>query len=292
MININLNEKYLIVADLDGTLVNQKAELSPLTIKVVKYLTRKGHIFIPITGRPPEGSYKLYKQLNLQHLMVNFNGSYIWYPNHENVFKTIELSFNYHVVHDLLKSSKINRYVENFIIETSNGRFMKFISKNARERAAIFRRFHVSNKNEITIANRDLSNIKSDVHSFLIQIKNDRYINDLMREIRYLNDTLYTRVWIEKVFGTVVEINSRYATKGSALLYLSSYYGINLEHCISFGDGDNDAEMLKKSGLSFAMSNATMTAKLNSRHITKYSYDQDGVAKELIRLFKIRIGDL
>ena len=69
--------RYLIISDLDGTLLNNNVELDPLTIKVVKELVSRGHVFAIVTGRPPHGALDIYKKLGLKHLMINFNGSFI-----------------------------------------------------------------------------------------------------------------------------------------------------------------------------------------------------------------------
>ena len=95
-------------------------------------------------------------------------------------------------------------------------------------------------------------------------------------------------MWRDNSYGIIIEINSRFATKGKTLEFLSSYYGISLEHCIAFGDGDNDAEMLQTATYGYAMRNATMTAKLYSRLITKDDNDEQGVARELIKFFGLK----
>jgi hydroxymethylpyrimidine pyrophosphatase-like HAD family hydrolase len=72
-----------------------------------------------------------------------------------------------------------------------------------------------------------------------------------------------------------------------ALKYLSSYYGIPLENCLAFGDGDNDAEMLRTAFFGFAMKNGSTTAKLSARYMTQNTNNQDGVALELKKFFDL-----
>ncbi|MDE7433894.1 MAG: HAD-IIB family hydrolase [Mycoplasmoidaceae bacterium] len=84
---------------------------------------------------------------------------------------------------------------------------------------------------------------------------------------------------------TVIEINSIFSSKGMALKYLSSYYGIPLENCIAFGDGDNDSEMLRSAHYGYAMKNGSMSAKLSARFLTEKSNTEDGVAHEINKFF-------
>ncbi len=288
MKKVNFHDRYLILSDIDGTLLNDNNELDNLTIKVISKLSQMGHIFALTTGRPPNGSIDIYNKLGLDSLMVNFNGAYISFPNRKDVYSEIKLGFNVQIIHNLFKSKKLQMYTKNFFVETNYGHYMKYIPKNRTERKMLFSKFHVKNQNEILIAKSDLSNIKNDVYSFLIELDNEKHLDDLIRQIKFFSDTLISRVWYEKSLGCIIEINSKFATKGTALLFLSSYYGISLSRCIAFGDGDNDAEMLKLAGYGYAMKNARTTPKLNAKYITKYPYNKKGVALTLIKLFNLK----
>jgi hydroxymethylpyrimidine pyrophosphatase-like HAD family hydrolase len=60
-----------------------------------------------------------------------------------------------------------------------------------------------------------------------------------------------------------------------------------LENCLAFGDGDNDAEMLKTAFFSYAMENGSTTAKISARYVTEKNNDKDGVAIELQKFFEL-----
>ena len=53
---------------------------------------------------------------------------------------------------------------------------------------------------------------------------------------------------------------------------------------ISFGDNNNDIEMLTGSGLGIAMSNAKERVKEAAHRVSEWSNDDDGVVRELERL--------
>lgn len=280
--------RYLIISDLDGTLLNNNVELDPLTIKVVKELVSRGHVFAIVTGRPPHGALDIYKKLGLKHLMINFNGSFIWHPLNQK-FLPINLSFNFDVARRLVRSHSIQKCVKNIVVENNDGTFAWYLPTNEEEKKSFFKNFHIRDEQHLRPVIADLSNIKDvDIHSILIQLKSDSFLDEIMYEIRQHSETLITRVWRDSSYGIVIEINSRFASKGKALEFLSSYYGISLEHCIAFGDGDNDAEMLQTATYGYAMRNATMTAKLYSRLITKDDNDEQGVARELIKFFGLK----
>lgn len=60
-----------------------------------------------------------------------------------------------------------------------------------------------------------------------------------------------------------------------------------MDDVVSFGDGDNDIEMLKQSGVGYAMFNANDNVKLNADKVTEKSNNDDGVAIEIEKLFDI-----
>ena len=86
----------------------------------------------------------------------------------------------------------------------------------------------------------------------------------------------------------MIEVNSRYANKGSALKFISSYYGIPFNEIYVFGDGDNDMEMMKLSSKAFAMKNSVTAVKLLSYKLTPKTNDENGVALALQKEFKIK----
>ena len=77
---------------------------------------------------------------------------------------------------------------------------------------------------------------------------------------------------------TNIEIFDRHAGKGSALLALAEYLGVDPAQTIAVGDSPNDADMLRKAGLSLAMGNADAAVKAladqtvctHDEHVARY----------------------
>jgi Cof subfamily protein (haloacid dehalogenase superfamily) len=75
------------------------------------------------------------------------------------------------------------------------------------------------------------------------------------------------------------------ANKGSALLKLVSYLGMDLCDVIAFGDDINDLGMLRLAGTAVAVSNAIEEVKAAADYVAD-SNDNDGVAKYLDSIMK------
>ena len=81
-----------------------------------------------------------------------------------------------------------------------------------------------------------------------------------------------------------LDIMNKGVDKGSGLRTILDHLGVKPEECMAFGDYDNDIEMLKICGESYAMANATDAVKAVCRHSAP-SNDEDGVMQVLRREF-------
>ena len=73
--------------------------------------------------------------------------------------------------------------------------------------------------------------------------------------------------------------------KAFALNYLLETYGLNRKDLIAFGDEQNDTDMLAFAGTGYAMKNANPVLLPYADKQTEYTNDQDGVARQLEKLF-------
>lgn len=67
-------------------------------------------------------------------------------------------------------------------------------------------------------------------------------------------------------------------SKGSAMKWLCSHLNLDLSHVMAFGDGSNDAVLLKKAGIGVAMDNARRGGKAVCR-LCNWRHYEDGVAQ-------------
>lgn len=282
------NEKYLIACDLDGTLLKNYDIITPYSKKIIKKLVKEGHIFCLVTGRPYRGSYNFYNQLELKTIMVNQNGSYITNPSDEKFIPIIQ-TFQKRIAIEILENKIIRSLTKDILVEGVNKGWLLNKFSDELTRKQMFDVFHLQDR-DIAIINNHLNEINTDISSILLHLDENQFdsFNILLFEIKKIAPTLVVRNWSLKNNGSIVEINSDFASKRNALKFLSSYYGIPKENCIAIGDGDNDASMLSYASWGFAMKNASQAARLSARYMTMYDSDHDGVAKELVNFLKLK----
>lgn len=90
---------------------------------------------------------------------------------------------------------------------------------------------------------------------------------------------------LEKIHATSsgygsIDIIPYGVNKANAIKYFLRYFKIKPEELIAFGDGMNDAEMLKLAGLSYAMANGDFNLKQIAKYVAP-SNNQNGVLQVL-----------
>lgn len=282
-------ERKLIISDLDGTLLKSDSTLSEFTIKTIKAIQKKGHIFCIATGRPIRSAINYYNELGLDTIMANLNGSIISNPRDVD-FSLINLTFSREVVKWLFQDKTLMKYMGCIFVENIDGVYMLSNEKNEFVQKELLSKFHVDTEidNVNLLKLNQVGKVDKDINTILIYIKDKSFMDEITFKIKNITSTLIVRSWSlpDDNQGTVIEINSIFSNKGTATKFLSSYYAIPLKDTYSFGDGENDIEMLQKSN-GYAMKNGSHTARLLANKITSFGNDQDGVAKELIDILNL-----
>lgn len=91
---------------------------------------------------------------------------------------------------------------------------------------------------------------------------------------------LKEEVYLSNSFWYCLEITRKGVCKGEGLLAVAKRLGIPMEKVLAVGDGDNDAEMLKAAGISFAMGNASKAALAAAKYRAA-PVTEDGARKVL-----------
>lgn len=285
-------ERKLIVTDLDGTLLNNKEQVSKLTVDVIKKLQSLGHIVCIATGRPLRSSIQIYKKLGLKTVIANLNGSILTNPTDKS-FLPINLTFSKEIIKDILDDKAIIENVGCILIENIDGAYIAANKFNPLISKEFLNKFHIDSGEKVQyITLNESKKIKKDINSILIYIKDKTKMDELSFKIKSITSTLIVRSWSvpHDEEGTVLEINSIFSNKGTTLKFLSSYYAIPLHNCYTFGDGENDLEMIVKANINgYAMKNSKGVLKLMSSKITQHDNENDGVARELINIFNLML---
>lgn len=93
-------------------------------------------------------------------------------------------------------------------------------------------------------------------------------------------------VYITSSVRQLIEISHRNAGKHSGVRYVTELLGLSPAQTAAFGDGDNDADMLRYVGCGIAVANASPACLAAADHVTSH-HDQDGVARGIYDILSI-----
>ena len=267
--------KYqLVVSDMDGTLLNEKRQVSEFNKKVIAELEKKGIIFTIATGRAYSSVKKTAQELGIKHPIICSNGAVVVNPLTEEVYykKLIEKNIAHNVV-DLL--NELNLYYE---IQTGN----EIVANRA---SLLFAEYRLENKIfPIIVEDMHKAVDQYDVTKIILEEepKNIAGIAEKLKEIKGITAT--------SSLDCNIEINSEGISKAFGIKFLSEKLSIKPENMVAFGDNFNDETMLKYVGLGVAMGNADDEIKKIADNVTLNNLEgEDGVGSYISEIFDIDI---
>ncbi len=262
--------KKIVYIDCDGTLKNDKGEISQRTKKAINQFTQAGNYIVLCTGQPRYFAEKISKEIECESFFISSNGAEIYNNMDGNIIKIVSI--------DNIDFMKIYEYAEKNdirIVAVSAGK--EFVTKEIR------------NQNQYMIPNKlqDLETFLNNnkIKQIMLISNNNEKINkaktELINEIDSITilnqSTNEKEPWV--AFG-----NSK-VSKGEAIKELTKYLGETINNTIAIGNGYNDISMFEVAGRSVAMENAEDDIK-NKVDIITASNNDDGVAIFLENILK------
>ncbi len=264
----------MIGLDLDGTLLNEKKEITSYSRYVIKKALDAGIIVLVATGRPWMGIPVELREFPGMRYALTSNGARIIDRTEGKVLKeqllplnlakkALEICGKYDTLQEVYfegqgyapnnKKDKVERYHH-------NPSMWEYIRTT---------RIWVDDIYEFTLKeNKGLDKIQA-----LFSDMDERM--KAWRELSQVDGLV-----LVGSLGYNIEVNAAGVNKGAGLVELGKLLGIKREEIMACGDGDNDTEMLREVGLGVAMANGEEQVKKAADYITE-SNEEDGAAKAI-----------
>ena len=265
-------EYKIIASDLDGTLLNKQERVSPENYQALERLHALGVHFVPASGRSFEEMPAELRDSPLIRYYIGSDGSTI-YDKQTGI--THQLAMPQPVGHFVL--DKLASYPVNMMIHANNRSYVDA----ARHNEADYRR---NNYNDswvrfVFATNKPVENFKAfaygleNIEMFCVFFEN---YADLLECKAFFEGQPDLLVAQSNKYN--LEIISKNAGKGNALMVLADLLGIDRAATIAVGDSTNDMTMVRQAGLGLAMENAVDELKAaadqvicdNEHHSAKY----------------------
>lgn len=233
----------LIALDMDGTMLNERSELSPRTREALRAAQRAGIRVTAATGRMYPSAMQHIRDIGIESACIFYNGALIRDPlTDETIYQrtlgrelTAEILDFFH---------KTGRYVQIY----SNDRLV--VRSRDDDRCRFYEKMCGVDATELGDGFWDcgLDSAK------LLGISFDK--PDFERMCAEVHEAFGGRIYQATSWGAFVEIVHPSVNKAQALCRLAEFYGISREDVMAFGDGSNDREMIEWAGVGVAMGNA------------------------------------
>ena len=259
--------KYkMIVLDLDGTLTNNKKEITPRTKQALMQAQAAGVHVLLASGRPTYGIVPLAEELKLKD-----NGGYILAFNGG---KIIDCTNN-----EVLFEQKLDEQLVPILFQEAKKAGMEILTYQGEGIAATnkddeyVQHEAFINKMPVTQYDDFLNQLVYPINKCLI-VGNPTPLHEL--EIRLAKE-LEGKMDVYRSADFFLECVPFGIDKARSLDRLISSLGISREEVIACGDGYNDLSMIRFAGLGVAMANAAKDIQSEADFVT-LSNEEDGVA--------------
>lgn len=269
-------EQHLITIDLDGTTLNNDSKVSLLTIQTLRLLDRMGHMVCIVTGRPFRNSKDIYYQIGLQSPMVNFNGALCHFPDKEEWLGHYHNELDRELAFELF-SRQDELGIDMLTVEGKDRLFSSTLNIPDSP-------FYPKDRAKIELLSRRSLTENPTALAIFCPEEKQAAVRD--RVLDHYGDQVSIRTWGGIL--PLLEIVSVGINKAVGVKQIADFYHIPRELILAFGDENNDLEMLDYAGLGVAMANGTEEVKAIANDVTKYTNDQDGLAKYLIDYFGLQ----
>ena len=254
-------KRYALFFDIDGTLVSFKThEIPASTIFALTQAKANGHKVFIATGRPPLIITNLGAIEHLIDGYVTINGALCFVGN------------------EVVRCKDIPHDAARLVVDDAQKKDYGVIVVGEKDVAVLDPHGEVDRvfRQEIAVENLDQAKPIEDVLQQRILQLTPFFSADYERELMARIPSCTSGRW----HPAFTDVTAKGADKGEGMLTMAAHFGLDPQYTMAFGDGGNDASMIRTAGIGVAMGNALDSLKTEADYTTT-SVDDDGVLNAL-----------
>jgi 5-amino-6-(5-phospho-D-ribitylamino)uracil phosphatase len=233
----------LIALDMDGTLLNERHEVSEENRQAIKEAERRGVHVVLSTGRSLKTARDYVLSLELSSYLVTVNGGEIWGPNGELVARNMVDTEHIQWMYDLTR-------------EHNTG-------------------FWATSSEDVWRNNMPEDLFSQEWLKFGFQIEEDEIRESVLNKLKDKGVFEISNSSLKNI-----EVNALGINKAKGLEKVCGLLGISMDNVMAVGDSLNDIAMITEAGLGIAMGNAQENVKEAADDITGTNRE-NGVAQAI-----------
>lgn len=249
------NPPRLIASDLDGTLLNNNAYLTPENKAAISKIVENGALFVPASGRALYEIASEVRELDCVRYLITSNGARVIDKKTGRSIETLINKEDFNIIYEVTRDFSVYLTVHHegmsFVDEeltTPDSMEYYGISEYYKE--------HLKRTCVKMPHFKDYFSVPRAVEMVCGFFK---YESELEKCIQRLSK--YPSIFVTSSTAGSLEILSAKATKGNALASLAKDLGIDIADTVAVGDSMNDLTMIQRAGLGLATDNAVQDLK-------------------------------
>ena len=266
----------MIAFDLDGTLLTTDKRLTDETRRTLEQAAKRGILLVPATGRPLTGMPAEVLGIAGVRYAVTANGARVVSAEDgkilreklisvEKARKVLDIYGEYDTLREIYydgqgyMEARQMEQLDHYVPDPNMAKYMRNTRKCVPDLMEKFRQ-----------ENRAMDKVQA-----VFACAGEK--EQAFRRIREMEGVEATGA-----LSYNIEVNAGGINKGEALLWLAGELGIDREEILAFGDGANDADMIRMAGIGAAMEVSVPEVRA-AADILAGSNDEDGVALAIQR---------
>jgi len=252
----------LVISDVDGTLLDDKKQLSTGAPAAVQRLYERGVRFSIASARPPRMVRELIRRLDVREPYACFNGALVLATDESILRKYPMVSADAQKVADWITAHGFDLWVwtdTDWFASKATGSHLEHHEREMGRKASPLRTKEITQFTVLKLVG------VSDDYPALAGAEKE-FLSMAMPGVSATRSSSY-----------YLDVTAAQANKGAVVTALSELLHIPTEHIATIGDMSTDVLMFRKSGTSIAMGNALDDVKASATFVTKTN-DENGFA--------------
>ncbi|MGM9537754.1 MAG: Cof-type HAD-IIB family hydrolase [Candidatus Onthomonas sp.] len=268
-------EGKMLFLDLDGTLLNDRKEITPGNRLAINEALARGHRVVITTGRPLKSAI-----LQAEKLGMTGKGCYL-------------IAFNGGILYDCFRREQLCHQALSIetacrVVAEANRRGLHVQTYDDRDVLVEPRCDNESVRRYCSLINMDFRVIR-DVRQDLVQDPAKCLIIDYQNQ----KPLLEIQEWLQTNMAgqadcffscdQYLEVVPVGTGKGAAVVDLCQLLNVPIRNAVAVGDAANDLTMIQAAGTGVAMANGTDEVKAVADYVTQRDNNHDGIAEVIAR---------
>lgn len=256
-----------VASDIDGTLILEgQKEISPAMFRIIRELKVRDVHFIVASGRQLDSQMELFSPLGNQISYISENGAICMHRGEKYVISQMEREFAMCIIDAVEKRTNCKLAISTpstQYIKRGDEEFHKYMTGELRYHITVVDSFEEIQEPIVKIA-------------FLDKVT-------LEESYEYFREMFGDKIKIANAGNRWIDFIPFDSNKGTALRFILRKLNLTSSEAVSFGDQQNDLEMLQTTKYSYAMAHSKEEIQKQALKIT------DSVEKTLCELFSIEL---